>query len=79
MQYQETGTSVPNVQQSGFEDIFNVPAPSQTQGPTRQLGVIEKLRQNVGIEQLRQRAARDPSVAATLLGGLGSAGLLNRP
>jgi hypothetical protein len=79
MQYQETGTSVPNVEQSGFEDIFNVPAPSQTQGPTRQLGVIEKLQQNVGIEQLRQRAARDPSVAATLLGGLGSAGLLNRP
>jgi hypothetical protein len=35
--------------------------------------------EGANINSIRQRAARDPSVAATLLGGLGSAGLLNRP
>ena len=56
-------------------NIFNLP----TQQPTRTapLSPIEQIRQNaLRKRSLRDRAAQNPSVAASLLGGLGSASLL---
>ena len=58
--------------------------PTQLQLPTskpvtsqsNKLSPIEMIRQEAS-NKIRQRAAQDPSVAASLLGGLGSAGLLN--
>ena len=56
-------------------NIFNLP----TQQPTRTtpLSPIEQIRQNaLQKRSLRDRAAQNPAVAASLLGGLGSASLL---
>ena len=56
-------------------NIFNLP----TQQPTRTapLSPIEQIRQNaLRKRSLRDRAAQNPAVAASLLGGLGSASLL---
>ena len=43
---------------------------------TAPLSPIEQIRQNAIAKTIRQRAKENPAVAATLLGGLGSAGLL---
>ena len=59
-------TNIPDIQ------IPEVPAPTL---PTRPMGPIQQLQRNVQSE-IRQRARENPAVAATLLGGLGSAGLL---
>lgn len=61
----QTRTSVPNVQPGGLQgmEIFDASQPT----------AAEKARKQ---ESLRQRAAKNPYIAATLLGGLGSAGLL---
>tara|TARA_R100001369_G_scaffold85005_1_gene118238 strand:+ start:338 stop:691 length:354 start_codon:yes stop_codon:yes gene_type:complete len=61
----ETRTSVPDVQPGGLQgmEIFNTNEPNPADQAQKQ-------------ESLRQRAAKNPYIAATLLGGLGSAGLL---
>ena len=61
----QTRTSVPDVQPGGLQgmEIFDASQPT----------AAEKARKQ---ESLRQRAAKNPYIAATLLGGLGSAGLL---
>ena len=61
----ETRTSVPDVQPGGLQgmEIFDTNEPNPADQAQKQ-------------ESLRQRAAKNPYIAATLLGGLGSAGLL---
>ena len=57
-------TPVPNVQPGALENLpYKVVPPSPLSAKT----------------SIRQRAMGDPTIAATLLGGLGSASLLNRP
>ena len=57
-------TPVPNVQPGALENLpYKVVPPSPLSAKT----------------SIRQRAMGDPTIAATLLGGLGSANLLNRP
>ena len=59
-----TSTPVPSVQPGALEDLpYKVVPPSPLSAKT----------------SIRQRAMGDPTIAATLLGGLGSANLLNRP
>ena len=59
-----TSTPVPNVQPGALENLpYKVVPPSPLSAKT----------------SIRQRAMGDPTIAATLLGGLGSANLLNRP
>lgn len=59
-----TSTPVPNVQPGALEGLpYKVVPPSPLSAKT----------------SIRQRAMGDPTIAATLLGGLGSASLLNRP
>ena len=73
-QEQENRTSIPEIQQP---EIPRVPMPKMSL-PERQSapsGIIEILRSNVN-KELRDRARQNPADAATLLGGLGSAGLL---
>ena len=73
-QEQENRTSIPEIQQP---EIPRVPMPKVSL-PERQSapsGIIEILRSNVN-KELRDRARQNPADAATLLGGLGSAGLL---
>lgn len=48
------------------------------QAPQAPLSPIQAIRQTAQQKMLRQRAAENPALAATLLGGLGSAALLNR-
>lgn len=62
-------------------DVFNTPtrniqAPAQKTAPvqTQPLNLIDRVRQSA----IRKRAAQNPAVATSLLGGLGSASLLNR-
>jgi hypothetical protein len=64
-QRQQTRTSVPDVQPGGLQgmEIFDTNEPNPADQAQKQ-------------ESLRQRAAKNPYIAATLLGGLGSAGLL---
>tara|TARA_R100001126_G_scaffold102658_1_gene88077 strand:- start:1678 stop:4671 length:2994 start_codon:yes stop_codon:yes gene_type:complete len=57
-----------------FDLIQSPPPVVPTQ--TEPLGLIERIRKKAQEDSLRDRASRDPSVANTLLGGLGSAGLL---
>ena len=61
----QTRTSVPDVQPGGLQgiEIFDARQPTAAEKASRQ-------------ESLRRRAAKNPYIAATLLGGLGSAGLL---
>jgi len=68
-------TNVPNVQSSS---VFSLPPsqPTRKQIRTAPLSPIEKIRQDAIAKTIRQRAKENPAVAATLLGGLGSAGLL---
>jgi hypothetical protein len=66
-------TSVPDVAPTA---AFDIPAPAvRTPAPTMPAGPIQQLQANVQSE-IRRRARENPAVAATLLGGLGSAGLL---
>jgi len=68
-----TRTTVPDVASTS---VFDIPAPAvRAPSPTRPMGPIQQLQRNVQSE-IRQRARENPAVAATLLGGLGSAGLL---
>ena len=59
-------------------DMFDLIQSPPPVAPTRTepLGLIERIRKKAQEDSLRDRASRDPSVANTLLGGLGSAGLL---
>ena len=58
-------------------DMFDlIQSPKPTQAPSAPLGPIERIRQQAQ-QTIRQRAATNPSVAASLLGGLGSASLLD--
>jgi len=68
-------TNVPNVQPGGF---FPPPLPNvrRQTAPSVPLSPIEQIRRNAVAKTIRQRARENPAVAATLLGGLGSAGLL---
>ena len=54
---------------------IDVPEVSMPSLPTEPMGPIQMLQRNVQSE-IRQRARENPAVAATLLGGLGNAGLL---
>jgi predicted Fe-Mo cluster-binding NifX family protein len=67
-------TPLPNV--PAFNpNLFNLPAQQPTR--TAPLSPIEKIRQSaLQKRSLRDRAAQNPAVAASLLGGLGSASLL---
>ena len=69
----ESRTSVPVVTPPAIN--FEPPAPRKT-GPAAPLSPIEQIRRNAQQMTLRERAAQNPAAAATLLGGLGSAGLL---
>ena len=68
-------TNVPNVQPGGF---FPPPLPNvrRQTAPSAPLSPIEQIRRNAVAKTIRQRARENPAVAATLLGGLGSADLL---
>ena len=68
-------TNVPNVQPGGF---FPPPLPNvrRQTAPSALLSPIEQIRRNAVAKTIRQRARENPAVAASLLGGLGSAGLL---
>ena len=59
-------------------DMFDLIQSPPPVAPTRTepLGLIERIRKKAQEDSLRDRASKDPSVANTLLGGLGSAGLL---
>ena len=77
-QSRQTPTSVPVVTPPAV-DFSSIPIPQGTvrKAPTRLLSPIEQLRQDaIRKANIRQRAKENPAVAATLLGGLGSAGLL---
>jgi len=54
---------------------INIPDVSIPAIPNQRLGPIQQLQRNVQSE-IRRRAKENPAVASTLLGGLGSAGLL---
>ena len=69
----ESRTSVPVVKPPAIN--FEPPAPRKT-GPVAPLSPIEQIRRNAQQMTLRERAAQNPAAAATLLGGLGNAGLL---
>ena len=53
--------------------MITTPTTNTTTAP---LGLIDRVKKQAEELSLRDRASRDPSVANTLLGGLGSAGLL---
>ena len=71
-------TPVPNVKPSSLNsnvDMFR--GETQTNArPAKKLSPIEQIQKNAQQLSLRERAAQNPAVAATLLGGLGNAGLL---
>jgi hypothetical protein len=72
--------SVPRVQPPeafSFANMFE-PAQPMAQTSRRPLSPIEGIRQSAIEKSLRQRATENPAIAASLLGGLGSAALLNR-
>ena len=73
-QEQGNRTSIPNVQQPEMPQI-SIPDTIPQRGPAAPAGIIDILRSNVN-KELRDRARQNPADAATLLGGLGNAGLL---
>jgi hypothetical protein len=75
--YEQPGQSRTNVRPSPASGIpsIDVPEVSMPSLPTEPMGPIQLLQRNVQSE-IRQRARENPAVAATLLGGLGNAGLL---
>ncbi|MEL0015718.1 MAG: hypothetical protein VW715_10930 [Rhodospirillales bacterium] len=74
--FEQPGQTRTNVQRPRTEipqiDIPDVSIPASSNQP---MGPIQQLQRNVQSE-IRRRAKENPAVAATLLGGLGSAGLL---
>jgi hypothetical protein len=73
-QTEKTRTNVPVVK-PGVQSNPYIPTVVQP-AKTTPLSPIEQIRQNAIEKTIRQRAKENPAVAATLLGGLGSAGLL---
>ena len=75
---QKSRTSVPNVQPSPINlNPPNIPEVRQQQTRSAPLSPIERIQQEaVRKMSLRDRARENPAVAASLLGGLGNAGLL---
>lgn len=83
-----TRTNVPNVStpapitdlsKANIFDINQIKQPTRTM-PSQPLGLIDRVRQQaqeIRQNNIRQRAATNPAVAASLLGGLGSASLLD--
>ena len=74
-QAEKPRTNVPVVSAGGVS-VPRIPQVTRAKAPTAPLSPIEQIRQNVIAKTIRQRAKENPAVAATLLGGLGSAGLL---
>ena len=70
----QTRTNVPVVK-PGVQANPYIPTVVQP-AKTAPLSPIERIRQDAIAKTIRQRAKENPAVAATLLGGLGSAGLL---
>ena len=73
--------SVSDLSNQVNQPIENTFQPSMITTPTTNtttapLGLIDRVKKQAEELSLRDRASRDPSVANTLLGGLGSAGLL---
>ena len=73
--------SVSDLSNQVNQPIENTFQPSMITTPTTNtttapLGLIDRVKRQAEELSLRDRASRDPSVANTLLGGLGSAGLL---
>ena len=69
---------LPNVQPSSLGqniDLFQGPTQTNVR-PAKKLSPIEQIQRNAQQISLRERAAQNPAVAASLLGGLGNAGLL---
>ena len=85
----ETRTNVPNINMPppspssdlSLTDMFDlIQSPRPTQAPPAPMGLIDRIRneaQQIQQNDIRQRAARNPAIASTLLGGLGSASLLD--
>ncbi len=75
---QKSRTNVPNVQPGPINlNSPNIPEVRQQQTRSAPLSPIERIQQEaVRKMSLRDRAKGNPAVAASLLGGLGSAGLL---
>ena len=57
-------------------DLIQSPPPAAPK-QTEPLGFFERIRKKAQEDSIRQRAATNPAVAASLLGGLGSASLLD--
>ena len=74
-QAEKPRTNVPVVKPGSFCSK-NTTSCTRAKAPTAPLSPIEQIRQNAIAKTIRQRAKENPAVAATLLGGLGSAGLL---
>jgi hypothetical protein len=75
-QSRKTPMELPTLPTANNRDLFNISFTEQTPAKTT-LSPIEMVRQNAFKKMnLRDRAAKDPYLAASLLGGLGSAGLL---
>jgi len=73
--YEKPGQTRTNVQPPLRMPSIPVPEVSMPSVSTEPMGPIQMLQRNVQSE-LRKRARENPAVAATLLGGLGNAGLL---
>ena len=75
--YEKPGQTRTNVRPSPASRMPRIPVPevSMPSMTTEPMGPIQMLQRNVQNE-LRERARQNPAVAATLLGGLGNAGLL---
>ena len=73
--YEKPGQTRTNVQPPLRMPSIPVPEVSMPSVSTEPMSPIQMLQRNVQSE-LRKRARENPAVAATLLGGLGNAGLL---
>ncbi len=73
---EKSRTNIPNIQPVDLSPAI-IPEVRKPQTRYTPLSPIEKIRQEAARKMsVRQRAAENPALAATLLGGLGSAGLL---
>jgi len=76
-QTRTTPMELPNLSNVSSPDLFNISVNRQEPTTRTPLSPIEMVRQNALRKMsLRDRAAKDPIIAASLLGGLGSASLL---
>jgi len=75
--FEQPGQTRTNVQRprTAVPQVSIPEMPSTRTAPVQPMGPIQQLQRNVQSE-IRRRAKENPAVAATLLGGLGSAGLL---